>query len=432
MPRPTRIIKDQILGMLREVRLCYFYAPAKHERLSIQYGNEANTIRRASIDVDIWFTRKGANLHDGLIRLIRDYFSRDRLIDDATAAAAMKQALQANSLVDSFVDGLTEKISQDVPLFHCFSQHTPPQVADALFCAIDQSIERSTANWLFVYPLQRLQFATQRFVSDKIALVAATDISTWREYCQVHPYLRYLDPAAERYFGGAFPFREAKERGWLLMSSNGISSLAFEMSRRRATVFLGVTISAIAESIGVHAFAQSAADTDDHAASFNDCAESNMRWEHCGVMLHSVLGTIQFTEAMGYRIEGWYAARESANVEMRKRGTVAARFINDAAVSSGYKRFLAFFFSLDALFGARGAVEANIVKGVRRCAYESEIDKKCEQLFELRSELVHGGTASVEEWVGYEEYCDCFESKPEQDIEMIAASCLLNYFQHGP
>ena len=183
MPRPTRIIKDQILGMLREVRLCYFYAPAKHERLSIQYGNEANTIRRASIDVDIWFTRKGASVHDGLVRLIRDYFSRDRLIDDATVAAAMKQALQANSLVDSFIDGLTEKISQDVPLFHCFSQHNPTQVADALFSAIDQSIKSSTANWLFVYPLQRLQFATQRFVSDKIALVAATDISTWREYC---------------------------------------------------------------------------------------------------------------------------------------------------------------------------------------------------------------------------------------------------------
>jgi len=78
------------------MRLCYFYIPAKHERLSIQCSSEGNASRRGSINVDIWFTRKGAKVHDGLVSLIRNYFSADRLIDDKTAAAALKQALQAN------------------------------------------------------------------------------------------------------------------------------------------------------------------------------------------------------------------------------------------------------------------------------------------------------------------------------------------------
>ena len=49
---------------------------------------------------------------------------------------------------------------------------------------------------------------------------------------------------------------------------------------------------------------------------------------------------------------------------------------------------------------------------------------KISELFELRSELVHGCASYIEEWSKYEHYKKTYNKSPNIDIEDIALKCL--------
>ena len=94
---------------------------------------------------------------------------------------------------------------------------------------------------------------------------------------------------------------------------------------------------------------------------------------------------------------------------------------------NGIHQFLYFFIVLDALFGVIGNVEESIKKGISSYLTEPEWQKKIKKLFDLRSELVHGGSSYIEEWKGYDSYVNHFNSSPERDIEIAATKCLREY-----
>ena len=430
MPTTEKVVKGQLLSLLREIHVGDSTGAAYIEEFLIGFRKSAIPVFRSGIAFNWWYTQKGCALAKGLTKLIRDFHLPLIAIDLSSAGSALKEALQDNALNKFLLEDVSKKITQRKSLFDCYAPATPEQMASILFDSIAQEINKLAANWLFVYPLQRLRFSTHKFQNDEIAVLAAEDKTAWDEFRTRYPELKTLNPVAEEFYGGTFPFRPAKERGWLLINCRGNPSFAFDVCRRKAAVFLGVLFSVVEEMMPGHAFAKSSADVDDHAANFSDSSQGpRMQWAHCGVLLHSVAGAHDLPSEVLQRVDSWYESRQSAADENRNRAMIAARFLNDAAVTNGYKQFLAFFFALDALFGVRGDVERKIAEGIQRHISESGIKQKCEWLFDLRSELVHGGTASVEEWNGLEKYEEHFGSTPERDIQTIASHCLLDYFK---
>ncbi|TOA16868.1 hypothetical protein CGK32_23515, partial [Vibrio parahaemolyticus] len=83
-----------------------------------------------------------------------------------------------------------------------------------------------------------------------------------------------------------------------------------------------------------------------------------------------------------------------------------------------------YFVALDALYGKIGSVSKSIEQGVSCLPDSSHWNEKISWLFDLRNELVHGGSRYIEEWPKYMRYYRHFSTEPAIDIEKLAFHAL--------
>jgi hypothetical protein len=120
----------------------------------------------------------------------------------------------------------------------------------------------------------------------------------------------------------------------------------------------------------------------------------------------------------------WYRALLSTTTTLRSRIEKCAHFVNKALNSGGIDEYINYFIALDALYGERGSVEASIVDGITTLSVDSTWPEKTKWLFDLRNELVHGGSRHAREWSDYDRYQKHFGSKPENDVAIMACTAL--------
>jgi hypothetical protein len=124
-------------------------------------------------------------------------------------------------------------------------------------------------------------------------------------------------------------------------------------------------------------------------------------------------------------IKSWYQALELLDVDNRSKVEKCAHFINRAMNAGDIEAYINNFIALDALFGKRGSVESSIIKGIASIGIENNMNEKIHWLFDLRNELVHGGSRRVTEWPYYHKYYKHFRTRPESDIKKISRLALM-------
>lgn len=124
-------------------------------------------------------------------------------------------------------------------------------------------------------------------------------------------------------------------------------------------------------------------------------------------------------------IQRWYVALDNLPTERKARVEKACHFVNRGIITQGLDSYVSFFISLDALFGVAGDVEGSIQRGVETMPIDTSLKERVSWLYELRSELVHGGSRFCAEWRDYDRYYLHFRTKPEEDVKRIACSVLL-------
>ena len=133
------------------------------------------------------------------------------------------------------------------------------------------------------------------------------------------------------------------------------------------------------------------------------------------------IGPIEATAALR-----WYEACALCNEASQQRIEKGAHFLNRAMNSDDIEAYVNYFVTLDALFGHRGAVESSILAGVRSLGADPKFEEKASWLFDLRNELVHGGSRYITEWPKYARYTQHFLTKPFADIRALAQLAVLN------
>jgi len=124
-------------------------------------------------------------------------------------------------------------------------------------------------------------------------------------------------------------------------------------------------------------------------------------------------------------IRVWYQKLLSLPSEKISRVEKCANYVNLGSCADGMLKFILCYIALDALFGRRWAVERSIAEGIDR--FNPESSEKAAPLFDLRNEIMHGGSRTIEEWKGYQMYVGKFRSTPERDILKICLSCLFRF-----
>lgn len=119
-------------------------------------------------------------------------------------------------------------------------------------------------------------------------------------------------------------------------------------------------------------------------------------------------------------IKKWYINELQLDPDSKSRVTKCAHFINKGMNSCDIEAYIHYFVALDALYGKIGSVERSIQDGVEKLPQEDVWSEKIPWLFDLRNELVHGGSRYIKEWGKYMKYYYHFSSEPSIDIEKLA------------
>jgi hypothetical protein len=77
-----------------------------------------------------------------------------------------------------------------------------------------------------------------------------------------------------------------------------------------------------------------------------------------------------------------------------------------------------------------GNVKQSIIDGVKQ-TFPMNIswEERVKKLFDLRSELVHGGVSEISDWEGLDSYRRHFKSQPLEDVKTAAMTALRTYMK---
>jgi hypothetical protein len=428
-PAPSTRVANLWHGLLREILLQDGTAGALVENFFVGYGDNDDPFG-SRIGISWWRSKRYARLERALALAIRQDMptlkgiSLDDIVDGISAA------LKDNALNRS----LTNVIFAQSPaktLHSVYSQNHPEKIAESLWERFVRYVSAELDAWLFVYPLERVIAETGSFSCGDFCILSTVDQPLYLKYCEKFPGLRSLDVATGT-LRRDMTLTKTTTLSWLLIEGYGTGESVLDWGKQRASFFIGVLFSAIRVHPNYSALTASSGDANGLTTVISaGNANYSFKGSDRGPILHSVLGTIEISKRTLDITTRWMNECLAAVPNSRIRSETAARWINQAALHRDHVRFLFFFFAIDALFGMRGEVENSIVKGVQS-RMSGNWPQRCEWLFDLRSELVHGGSASLSEWRRYEKYCSHFQSEPEHDVEEIAATCLMRFYSMHP
>ena len=421
---PSSRVANLWLGLLREIFLQDGEADGLADVFFIGCGD--NDPFGSRIGITWWKSKRYRRLERALALAIRHDMRVLTGISLNDFVCGISTTLRDNKLNRSLVRTLFAKSSVKT-LHDAYSDNEPEQIAEALWQRYVRYVSTELDSWLFLYPLERVTTKNGSFECGEFCILAQSDRATYLRYCEDFPRLRSLDITTGA-LGQDMCLSTKSPLSWLLIEGNGTGDSVLDSGKQRASFFIGVLFSVIRIQSTVSPFTASSAEANGFVTAVSaGNSDYSFKGADRGPILHALPRTIDVSQGMLDVVSRWLNQCIAAAPSLRQRSETAAKWINHAALHRNHVRFLFFFFAIDALFGVRSGVERSIVNGVKSCM-PGDWSQRCTWLFELRSELVHGGSASINEWKRYEKYCTHFESDPQDDIEEIAATCLVYFY----
>ena len=384
----------------------------------------------SGIGLTWWLTRRGFDVRDELAEMLVSARA-DLGLDRETVGSLVEKVLQQNATNrdlfkrDSFVAGGTLFDSR---------VSSPPEVAAKLLTLISEAAIAAVHDWLVVVPLPRIHVASSAVGSDDLWLIAAGDDAAWQELG--------VDFVSARRWNSRTGHGDPRDGSvmaplpadsWLVCRVKGTTGGARIRARERMRTWLALMFSNL-HLREIDVLMRSAATNSPWGLLFAETS-SRSGYIHTtiGDLLPPLAADIHLSEDVIEATRRWDQARQALPADGSKRATVASHFVHYALVADGLEQFVHFFIALDAMFGLRGDVENTIAKGVRYVFSDSlEWERRARKLFNLRSELLHGGASSVADWSGYSPYVKHYRSSPNQDVATMALHALAAYPGQSP
>ncbi|MFT6910316.1 MAG: hypothetical protein ACJAS1_007044 [Oleiphilaceae bacterium] len=156
----------------------------------------------------------------------------------------------------------------------------------------------------------------------------------------------------------------------------------------------------------------------------NSASKKHLIQTEIGELFPYYANDITVSDADILHIKSWYQIEVSLTEEQKNRVEKCAHFINKGMNSADIDSYIHYFVALDALYGKIGSVSRSIEEGVANLPRCNDWNEKISWLFDLRNELVHGGSRYIEEWPKYMKYYRHFSSDPLRDIEKLSLHAL--------
>jgi hypothetical protein len=398
-------------------------------------GKTKRIMKVSGLALNWWFSKRSGIIMDELIELVLDEIPDLKFGNRNSLAETIRETLKDNAF--------NKELFRDVffgdatTLFEARANSNVNEFATALWERLDRALSSSISKWLVIFPALRLKSATVEIGSENLLLVSPDDEVAWSRLAAQYKMNSEWDPkigGSQRggnlsYFIKDFPFT------WIACEVIGTRESAREIAGRRIRKLIAVLFSVLYQR-DKWILNRSASGVASDSVQFpaQGSAESFTQIiSHIGELLPPFGRDIELSLQDIDKIKEWYVRFELSSDEIKSRCNAASQFLNYGIVAGELERFIHFSISLDALFGVRGKVEKTITRGLIQLYKNTPTDwrYRASRLFDLRSILVHGGCASIDEWNGLQPYRKHTDSHPLRDVTDAAMTALW-FFPNDP
>lgn len=341
--------------------------------------------------------------------------ARDAVLDTLKEACNDSDIFHADDVVFAKSSTLFESLRADLT-----------ECADQLFARMQRKLSQAIGRCCTVFLVPRLKLPSFSIENHGIHIVEVGDGDAWRRILNMGFVFSGWEPGVygpgtDAGFSPPTDYSSA-----LLVDGKGTRSGIQFLSILKVRAFLAVT-SAVASRNAAHASLKGGIRTHEYCAQFPHVSNpQQVRWRSdTEPLFPNFLEDVTIDQLGALEICRWFTQLDVAPTDVATRIEKAAHFLNLGLNTGGTGAFVNFFVALDALLGRRGAVENSILEGLERLGFEEADINRAQSLFQLRNELVHGGSRYVEEWTLYPRYLRRFRSSPMRDVQRIAETAVL-------
>lgn len=384
------------------------------------------SIAIGGIAVKWWYTKKALKLFDNIANMSGKYDKKLAQASIEDLSSNIRDTLEGNANNEKLFSIFSKEGNT---LFERRFEKRVQTFSITLWNVLYTSMKKSLGSWLILYPLPGISSETYNIKFDGIYIIKSNDKSYWESFNTNYPSLRYWNPITCKNENKSKTFSIDPPNTWLVCKSGGTENRSRFNASLTMRKFIAILFAFLSESF-LHATSKSMRKTNSYCVQFpsidSDTLSSQI-FTNIGNLLHPILGEIELTSVILNKVYNWYNACTELRQESFHRITKAAHFFNYALIMSDVERFIYYFIVLDALFGERNKVEKSIKNGIKSHCTTSNWQDKIEYIFELRSDLIHGGSSYIEECKVYNKYLNHFGIDPKLEVETLATKCLREF-----
>lgn len=390
-------IRSQLIPLMKEIKLL---EPTDNKGLKSQFfaGKEPHFAGLGGIRFYWWHTKKTFDLAKTIARFaISKYINlkNGEVSEFASIIIGIFPKICLNSRLFN-IDDLFNRRKEN--LFETRAIQNIDEFVSCLWEILYEELRISITMWCFIIPVPKVQSQSFKLCHDGLSVVKKSDTNEWLELANEYPSLKLLDTKTGIFDGKPSPFSNLNYDMYLVCHCEGTSEGARFNASLKLKRFLSVMFAALQASHEKGFLIKSGASPYKVCMQFahrNSESSVGIICAELGAILPYYISNYILDQDIIFSIKTWYERYSQSDDKIRNKAKKAAHFINHGMNSNGIESFLNYFISLDALFGERGDVERLILKGVKTSTSSDDWEQIAEWLFDLRSELVHGGSRNV-------------------------------------
>lgn len=382
----------------------------------------------SGIGLTWWYSEDTFDAIDAVALLLTEKSAEFRNCDLESVSELVTKTLQEVCADKTIFDVDAVFFPRKQTLFECYARSVSLS-AESILEALETNLRALIGKRCTLYVMPRFQVSSFLLENDTLHVIAKQDRAAWQ---------RLVDKDYE--FGGWTPENPTLgTRGtptFAPPTSFECVLVAEECGTQKGARFSSIlrfrkltsVLFSVAEQRAEYPYHKAMARPSEFCIQFphQSGADGTTTRSDCEALIPYFTSDISIGEAEVAEVKRWYEASSTCSQETQERIEKGAYFLNRALNAADIESYINYFVALDALFGERGAVEASILNGVRSLGIDPEFSEKTPWLFDLRNELVHGGSRYITEWPKYARYAQHFRTKPIADIRSLAQLAVLN------
>lgn len=381
----------------------------------------------SGIGLTWWYSDDTFDAIDAVVLLLTEKSRDFKDCDTESVVEVVTKTLQEVCVDNSIfkVDDVCFPRTQT--LFECRAR-TVPEFAASILDAAERNLRELICTRCTLYAVPRFQVSSFTLENDTMHVIGKRDRAAWQ---------RLIDKGYE--FGGWTPEKPQlggrEDTAFAPSSDFGCVLVAEELGTQKGARFSSIlrfrklmsVVFSVASRRAEHPYHKAIARSSEFCIQFphKSAAGGKVTRSDCSALIPYYTSDISVDGQAVAEIRRWYEASEACSQDAQQRIEKGAHFLNRALNSDDIESYINYFVALDALFGERGAVESSILKGVQSLGIDPRYSEKTRWLFDLRNELVHGGSRYITEWPKYTRYTRHFRTKPLADIRSLAQLAVL-------